>query len=71
MNAKIQGEVDVEFVVRRDGTVGDARVTKSLDPGGLDEEAVKALRQWLFKPGELNGRPVAVRLQAQLMFTLR
>ena len=71
MDAKIQGQVDVEFVIQKDGTVGDVRVTRSLDPGGLDEQAVKAVKQWLFTPGQLNGRPVLVRVVAQLMFTLR
>jgi len=70
MKAKIQGEVAVEFVVRRDGTVTNVRVTKSLSPD-LDERSAKAVQQWLFTPGQLNGRPVAVRVEAQLTFTLR
>jgi TonB family protein len=71
MDAKIQGQVDVEFVVQKDGTVGDVRVTRSLDPGRLDQRAVEAVKQWVFKPGRLNGTPVAVRVHAQLVFTLR
>jgi len=33
MRAKIQGDVELEAVVRPDGTVGDVRVVKSLDAG--------------------------------------
>jgi TonB family protein len=71
MDAKIQGQVEVEFVVQKDGTVGDVRVIRSLDPGRLDQQAVEAVRQWVFNPGRLNGTPVAVRVQAQLVFNLR
>jgi protein TonB len=70
MDAKIQGQVDVEFVVLRDGTVSDVKVTRKLSPE-LDEQAVTAVRQWVFTPAQLEGRPVAVRCQAQLAFTLR
>jgi TonB family protein len=35
-------------------------VTRSLDPRGLDDEAIKAVRQWRFVPGALAGRPVDV-----------
>ena len=43
-----------------DGTVGDVRITRSLDPDfGLDEEAIKAARQWLFEPGTRFGAPAA------------
>jgi protein TonB len=51
MRAKIQGTVVLECVVLPDGTVGDVRVNRSLDPVfGLDQEAVKAARQWRFVP---------------------
>jgi len=70
MKAKLQGQVDVDFVVLRDGTVTEARVVRSLSPE-LDEQALKAIREWSFTPGRLNGRPVAVRCGAQFVFTLR
>jgi len=70
MKARIQGQVDVEFVVLRDGTVADVRVTRKLSPE-LDQQAVAAVQQWLFTPAQLDGRPVAVRCPAQLAFNLR
>ena len=72
MRAKVQGIVMVECVVLPDGTVGDARVVRSLDPRfGLDQEAIAAAKKWRFKPGLLNGTPVPVVVTIELSFTLR
>jgi len=72
MRAKIQGTVWVEAVVLPDGTVGDAEVVRSLDRNfGLDEEALKAARQWRFAPGTRYGDPVAVLVTIELFFALR
>lgn len=70
MKAKIQGTVTLECVVKADGTVGDVRVVKSLDTTyGLDDEAVKAARQWRFKPGRKNGKAVPVVIPLDFTFT--
>jgi periplasmic protein TonB len=72
MRAKVQGLVIVECVVKPDGTVGDARIVRSLDPRfGLDQEAITAAKKWRFKPGLLNGTPVPVIVSIELSFTLR
>ena len=74
MRAKIQGTVVLECVVLPDGTVGDVRVTRSIDPVfGLDQKAIAAARQWRFVPGKLRqtGQPVAVLVLIELTFTLR
>ena len=61
-----------EAVVNPDGTVGAARVVRSLDNRfGLDEKAIEAVRQWRFRPALRFGRPVAVRVVIELTFTLR
>ena len=70
--ARIQGTVTLKVVVKDDGTVGDVQVTQSLDTQfGLDAEAVKAAKQWLFKPGMKAGKPVAVQISIELTFTLK
>jgi TonB family protein len=72
MRAKVQGTVLLQCVVRPDGTVGDVEIVKSLDSVfGLDQEAVKAARQWLFRPGTRFGEPVPVLITIELTFTLR
>jgi TonB family protein len=70
--AGIQGMVYLSAVVLKDGTVGDVDVSQSLDKKyGLDEQAVKAVKQWLFKPGTKNGKRVAVRIDIQMLFALK
>ncbi len=72
MTAKVQGNVMMDVVVEPDGTVGDVKVTKSLDDThGLDQEAVKAVKQWKFTPGTKDGKPVPVRVEIEMTFTLR
>jgi protein TonB len=72
MRAKVQGSVWLECVVRQDGTVGEVKVVRSLDSTfGLDLEAMKAARQWRFRPGTRMGEPVNVLVVIQLDFTLR
>ncbi|MFN2447724.1 MAG: energy transducer TonB [Vicinamibacterales bacterium] len=72
MRAKVQGVVLLECVVLADGTVGDVRISRSLDPVfGLDQEAIKAARQWRFMPGSKGGVPVPVFVTIELMFSLR
>lgn len=74
MRAKLQGTVLLEAVVLADGTI-DARrirILRSLDRSfGLDEQAVRAVKQWRFRPGTYQGRPAAVRVAVELTFTLR
>jgi protein TonB len=72
MRAKIQGIVVMEAVVLPDGSVGDVRITKSLDPVfGLDQKAIEAAKQWRFIPGKRQGQPVPVLVIIELTFTLR
>ena len=70
--AGIEGEVQMSAVVLRDGTVGEVSITRSLDAKfGLDDEAVKAAKLWLFEPGKKDGKPVPVRVTIEMSFTLK
>jgi TonB family protein len=72
MRAKIQGEVLLECIVQPDGSVGEIKVVRSLDSAfGLDQEAIKAARQWRFAPGTKQGQPVPVLVTIAIAFTLR
>ena len=62
----------LECVVLPDGTVGPVEVVRSLDSSfGLDQEAVRAAKQWRFRPGTRFGEPVSVLVTIELTFTLR
>jgi len=72
MRAKVQGSVWLECIVMPDGSVGEVKVTRSLDPiFGLDQEAIKAAKMWKFRPGMRQGEPVPVIITIELTFTLR
>ena len=72
MRAKIQGTVLLQCVVMPDGTVSNITVVRSLDSSfGLDQEAMKAARQWQFAPGTRFGQPVPVLVTIEIAFTLR
>ena len=68
---KVQGSVELEEVITSDGSVReDVRVVKSLDPD-LDAQAVTAAKQWQFKPGTKDGKPVDVLVRIEMTFTLK
>ncbi len=70
--AKIQGSVTLEVEVLANGTVGSVRVIKALDRiYGLDQEAIKAAKNWFFVPGRAGGRPVDTIVHLILDFNLR
>ncbi|MBM3769797.1 MAG: TonB family protein [Acidimicrobiia bacterium] len=72
MRARIQGSVFLSCVVRSDGTVTDIQVIRSLDRAfGLDDEAIKTLSAWRFRPSTLRGEPVAVRVEVEITFSIR
>ena len=72
MDARIEGNVEMSAVILEDGSVGEVKVTKSLDTEyGLDEAAVTAIKQWQFAPGQKDGTPVAVRVDVEMSFRLK
>ena len=68
---QVQGSVVLEIVVRDNGVVGDIRKLRSLDPGGLDEQAILAVRQWQFRPGRRAGLPVSVLVTVIVDFSVQ
>ena len=67
---EIEGEVVLEIVVKRDGTVGDVRVVEGLG-GGLNERATAAVKQWRFTPAKRFGTPVDVVVEVSVEFRQR
>ncbi len=68
--ANVSGRVFMSFVVNTDGSIQDVSVLKGLG-FGTDEEAirvVKGMPKW--RPGKQSGRPVRVKFQLPINFTL-
>ena len=66
----LEGEVVLEIVVRRDGSVSDVKLVSGL-PSGLNERAIAAVRQWRFAPATRLGQPVDVIVEVAVEFKLR
>ena len=66
----VSGDVVLEIVVRRDGSVGDVKVLQGL-AGGLNDRAVQAVRQWRFAPARRLGAAVDVIVEVAVEFKLR
>ena len=66
-NEKIQGVVELSVEIDTDGLAQNIQVVRSLDDG-LDQSAVSAVRQWRFKPGEKDGKPVRVAARIVVNF---
>jgi len=67
--AKYQGTVVLYAVVDTDGIVRQVRIVRSLGLG-LDEKALEAVKQWKFRPGMKDGRPVPVAASIEVTFRL-
>ena len=57
------------MIVGADGLPRDIKVAQSL-VRGLDEEAIKAVKQWRFQPSLKDGQPVAVQINVEVQFRL-
>jgi zinc D-Ala-D-Ala dipeptidase len=66
---KIQGTVVMFVVLDVDGKPRDIHVLRSLGHG-LDEAAIKAMKQWRFQPGTQDGKAVPVLVTAEVKFHL-
>jgi periplasmic protein TonB len=67
--ARISGIVILEAIIDKQGNVDNVRVIKGL-PLGLSEEAERAVKKWRFRPGTLNGQPVATIFNLTVNFKL-
>lgn len=70
MAAGVQGRVVVEFVVEKDGSLGDIKVLKSVSPD-LDAEAVRVAETMpAWTPAQKDGQPVRCKMALPVSFKL-
>lgn len=67
--ARLQGALVLYVVVDARGDVSEVRVVRPLGLG-LDEEAVRTIRKWKFKPATRSGAPIAARILVEISFRL-
>ena len=71
MESKIQGKVIVQFIVKKDGSLSDIKIIRSIHPAG-DREAIRVISlmpKW--KPGIQEDEPVSVRYTLPIKFQMK
>jgi TonB family protein len=66
---RVEGTVVLMVLVRRDGSVGAASVSRGLEPS-LDESALSTVKEWKFAPAMRGGKTVEVVLEVEVRFRL-
>jgi protein TonB len=66
--ARIQGRVVVEATIGATGTVVDAKVVRSIPL--LDQAALDAVKQWVYEPTIVKGKPTPVVMTVTVNFVL-
>ncbi len=67
----IEGAVFIQFVVERDGSIGEVKVLRGIG-GGCDEEAVRVVQgmpKW--SPGKQSGKEVRTRFNLPIRYKLQ
>jgi TonB family protein len=67
--AKLEGTVVLYVEIDVTGTATNLRVQRGLGVG-LNEKAIEAVKQWRFKPGQKDGKPVTVAATIEVNFRL-
>jgi TonB family protein len=67
---KYQGTTILELIINETGTPEDIKIIR-LAGFGLDEGAVQAVKNWVFKPSTRNGQPVKVVVKVEVNYKLR
>jgi protein TonB len=66
--ARIQGTVVLQATISKEGTITNLTVVSG--PPMLQQAALDAVRSWRYKPYLLNGEPVEVGTQVNVVFSL-
>ena len=66
----IEGHVTVEFLVTKKGLVSQIQILNSSPKHIFDKSVTRCVAQWKFKPGTIEGIPVATLAQTTIRFKL-
>ena len=70
INANVQGRLVVQFIVEKDGSIGEAKVARSCHPE-LDKEALRVVKNLpKFIPGKHDGQDVRCMFALPINFKL-
>ena len=67
---RIDGEVILYAIIRKDGNVDSIQLVRGLDPL-LDQNAMDALARWQFRPATREGQPVDLEAVIHIPFQFR
>jgi protein TonB len=65
---KLQGTVNIVFIVDRQGRVANPLVQSSTH-AAFERPALQAVRRWRFEPGKRAGEPVQFKMRVPITFT--
>jgi TonB family protein len=66
----VSGWVDVQFLVKADGSVSDPRIVGAEPVGVFEQSAMDAIRKWRYKPVLREGNAVDQRARLRMKFAL-
>lgn len=69
-NMRIEGYVQVRFILDDKGRVTNSQVIKAEPDNMFENAALKAVNQWKFKPAKKDGKDVKVAMVVKLNFKL-
>lgn len=70
--ARLEGNVILQAIVYKDGTVGEIEVLRCSRPNvGFEDAAVQAVKAWRYQPATQNGNPVDVYFTVVVQFELQ
>jgi TonB family protein len=67
----VEGWVDLEFTVRKDGSLGNVTVTGAQPAGVFEQSALDAVRRWRYQPVLENGQPVERSATIRVRFAVK
>ena len=66
----LEGWVDLEFTINKDGTVSEPVVIDSRPRGVFNQSAMLSIKRWKFRPKIVDGKPVERRARQRMNFSI-